>query len=207
MVKACLILWADSVGTDELHNDRYRAAIDFVCNGVRDSKPLVSLDGRPLPDRFGDFGDNPNLIWVGSDVDGRVVGYFRMLGAIGWSFELAEHGGPTNRQFILVANPMSPAQWECKPDAEELLEFKWVSYAAFDQHFTDVTEALSKLMKRARDESLENTLQQVVEDAFQAAGVTDGEVISSEQFEKIVQSIAFETAHIALRLPYKKPVI
>jgi hypothetical protein len=52
-----------------------------------------------------------NLIYVRSNEDGQVIGYFTLYNLLGWQFLLAQGGGTPNKKIALTSNPESPSRW------------------------------------------------------------------------------------------------
>lgn len=110
MAKAALVLWAMEVGNDEVVSESYDPVRLFIEKGGKPADPeeVAKIDTRPLPELPSEFGVNPNIIWAGSDHSGRVFGYCRLLGAIGWRFHLAADASASGRQVCLISNHSIP---------------------------------------------------------------------------------------------------
>lgn len=109
MAKACLVLLADqySEGNSLISQSTFDEIRKFVVDGtyLSEGVPLTYIDTLPLNKFDPQYGTNPNFIWVGSNNDGKVLGYFRLYNAIGFSFLLTQSGGPKNFSTALISNP------------------------------------------------------------------------------------------------------
>jgi len=109
MAKACLVLWNELVENEEVCSSRYDLLRSFI-QIDEDSDNYLSLcelDYREVNDYDKSFGNYPNIIWIGSNKSGRVLGYFRLYNIIGCRFELAPKGAPQNRFICLISNPFN----------------------------------------------------------------------------------------------------
>ncbi len=126
--KACLVFWAHCIGNDELLHDRYAATRGFARFGItpEDRETLIKIDTRALPPTPAEFGQNPNIIWVGSDAGGKAYGYFRLYGAIGWRVLLCEAGAPPHQSHSLISNPLANQTWNVFSVSDAVLSPEWV---------------------------------------------------------------------------------
>lgn len=208
MAKACLVLWADSVGTAEVRLPRYDVIRSFIRgkDGSDIGQAFISIDARPLPP-FGDkFGSNPNVVWVGSNYDGRVIGYFRLYGAIGWSIELSEGGAPANRSFCLISNPEAPSIWSDASNEASVVNFGWAAEKQDTSDFEAVKTSFGKLLENAHERSVKGLISDVIADAIDETGMVMGEVPSKEQWDQFSRVTAWKLCHALMKLPYTIPV-
>ncbi len=128
MVKACLVLWAEYVGNAEVCSDRYDAAREFALYSTMPPSDNFTFgtDTREMPKLPEGFGENANVIWVGSNDAGVVRGYFNLYGAAGWTFKLCEASQRRNQQTVLISDPVDQSQWVCGPEHAGILNFDWV---------------------------------------------------------------------------------
>lgn len=126
--KACLVLWTELVGNAEVCSTRYDEIRGFICHSKAPNSDTFTFgtDTREMPKLQGNFGKNANLIWVGSNSEGAVRGYFRLFGAVGWTFTLCEKSAPKNKSIVLISNPLDQSQWVCGPEHAGVLNFDWV---------------------------------------------------------------------------------
>lgn len=184
MAKACLVLWAMEASNREVNNDRYDPIKGFIKSGKKDADPenLVKIDTRPLPPLPLDYGENPNIVWAGSDESGCVYGYYRLFGAIGWRFLLCEDGGPPSRQVLLISNPFDPAKWKRLRDAESPVDIDWVSaeWNSWPPQFDQVQLQIGRMAEYAHRHTQDNWLQELVAEGLKKAGCLEGEIITEE---------------------------
>ncbi|TPW27792.1 HNH endonuclease [Martelella alba] len=208
MAKSCLVLWADAVGNAEISNQRYTDVREFIQNGtVPDTGGnFIRIDTRPLPLLDPKFGTNPNIIWVGSDNQGRVVGYFRLYGAIGWQIEIASEGAAANVLASLVSNPEDPAIWSDDARDLEKLTFAWATQSPGAPDFEAVTQCWGKLIETARERSQKEMISRIVDNAFKRSGAKEGEYPTDQQRDFVFLEIAWELTHALMKIPYSKPL-
>ncbi|RCS23255.1 hypothetical protein DUT91_13170 [Phyllobacterium salinisoli] len=205
MAKACLVLLTKRLGNSEVLDPRYDDARAFVFTDADEKiKPaLVTLDTRILPKLEQKFGSNPNLIWVGSDTNGAVFGYYRLYGAIGWKFKLCDAGAPASIFACLVSNPFHNATWEYYEDGQSPLPCQWVleEWEPFPPNHEAVTLALAPLMEFARSQSQLSASKRWVEEAFIAAGLSEGDMIAEEHVQAITAYLTPRMLATLLRKP------
>lgn len=179
MIKACLVLWNEVVGNAELSSDRYDAARLFS-NGNQPVAPLVEKDARQLPLSEKEYGTNPNLIWVGSDDRGRVLGYYKVYGAIGWCFELCRTGAPPNLRRCLVSNPCNTAVRACGSDVLLDVSFEWVG-AASAKDFDEARRSLFSILLDAQSNALSREMDVIFSEVCREMGIDEDEVPPSAE--------------------------
>lgn len=201
MIKACLVLWNEVVGNSELSSNRYDTARLFS-NGKESVAPLVEMDVRPLPISDNNYGTNPNLIWVGSDSQGRVLGYFRIFGAIGWCFELCCSGAPTNLHCCLVSDPYKTKNRGCGEDLLPEISFEWVNAASM-QDLGNVQLSLSHILSHARSNAIKREMGAIFEEVCQDMGINDDEAPLTLE-ESTALTMEFTKRFLSFIEDYKK---
>lgn len=183
--KACLVFWAHCVGSEELHDGRYDAARCFARfgNAPDDRETLIKIDTRPLPLTPDEFGQNPNVIWVGSDGHGKIYGYFRLYGAIGWRILLCEAGGPPNQSHSLISNPLNNQIWKVSSGDDAVFTTEWVfsEWNSWPPEYEQVTGRLQLLMAHSQNISQDIMLKNLFERGGAKADCGDLDIITDEQ--------------------------
>lgn len=214
MMKACLVLWTECVGNHELKNARYNDARNFARLGevsqTKSNDPFIQADGGPVAGFEDRLGTNPNLIWVGSDTDGRVLGYYRLYNAVGWSFELATNGAPPNKQLSLVSNPFSPSENEIGTKKFACVDFQWVSGALqgdFVETYKDAQKAIGALLKQSYQASHDRELTSQISEAFEASGLKEGDILDEEAIGRLSMQVAVRLVQLKQRIPLTEPIL
>lgn len=189
MAKACMVLWAMEVTNGEVNADRYDIIRAFTKTGRKDTDPenLVKIDTRSLPPLSTEYGDNPNIVWAGSDAEGRVYGYYRLFGAIGWRFLLCEQGAPQSQQVLLISNPFDPAKWKRLRNAECPINYDWVGaeWNSWPPEFEKVQARIEKMAAYAHELSQANFARELVAEGLQKAGCLEGDIITEEHIRSL----------------------
>lgn len=214
MMKACLVLWAECIGNHELKNARYDDARNFALTGevppTQNSAPFTQADGRPVAGFEDRFGINPNLIWVGSDAEGRVLGYYRLYNAVGWSFELAVDGAPPNRERSLISNPFTPSQNETGEMKQACIDFQWVRHALngdFKETYKKAQHAIGELLRQAYEASHEKELENLLSEALEASGLKEGDTPDKATIERFSKQVAIRLTHFKQRRSRTEPLL
>lgn len=155
------------------------------------------------------FGSNPNLIWVGSDTDGRVLGYYRLYNAVGWSFELAVDGAPPNRQLSLISNPFSPSENEFGSMKLACVDFQWVSGSldgGFNQTYKEAKRAIGALIRQAYQASHDRELTSLISEAFEASGLKEGDTLDNAAIGRLSMQVATRLVYFKQRIPRTEPL-
>jgi HNH endonuclease len=206
IAKACLVLWADKVGNWEALNVRYDDIRKYI-NGdpvSAKSDKLLSIDTRPLPEDASNFYPNPNIVWVGSNNNGQVIGYFRLFGAIGWSVRICDEGAPENISTGLISNPENPKEWEDDDSASDLLEYEWVASDHGTRDYVAVNSSINRLISRAYERSRSKAFDDEIEKALKDAGIDNEESLSEEKFIEFTHRLAWRITCLLRGLPHKK---
>lgn len=191
MAKACLVLWCMDTGNEEINTDRYDAIREFVKTGLKENDPenLVKIDTRPLPDIPIEYGNNANIIWVGSDDKGAVYGYYRLFGAIGWRFLLCSDGAPPSLQVCLISNPFDPVKWKRLRGDNSPINWDWVSaeWNSYPPQYSQVQARIEAMAEYASNLSRDNFVHQLVSDGLSDAGCQEGEYIAPQHISQLAK--------------------
>ncbi|MBK5935094.1 HNH endonuclease [Rhodovulum imhoffii] len=213
MMKACLVLWNELVGNEELSHPRYTTSREFVRSGTdieEDSHtPLTCIHTRKLLELPNGYGANPNYIWVGSDATGKVLGYFRLYNAVGWLFELASDGAPVSRSISLISNPFQPSEHRLLTDDNSLVDFRVfeaIGAADTKSNFDETRQALSELLRQAHSMSWDRTTKELFDEAIDATGLQDGDILDEQRLKDISSAIAYRFSHFLTRTPRTEPL-
>lgn len=208
MVKACLVLWAESVGNAEVCSARYNDAREFALNSATPASANFTFgtDTREMPGLPEGFGENANVIWVGSNDAGVVRGYFNLYGAVGWTFTLGESSPHRNQQTVLISDPMEQSRWVCGPEHADILNFDWVSarprYEDID--WTVAQTKIAALMAYGHQQMQEHAFKQIVQETFIEFGVEKDGYVPKERITGFSNRLAHKFTHLVMKLPYEE---
>lgn len=208
MTKSCLELWATLVGNDEVRSSPYEAARNFVLVGDKGFEATrTHLDARPLPPAkqlMAEFGDFFNLIYVRSDVVGKVIAHFRLYNILGWQMELAEHGGRPNMAVGLASNPLDPGKWSDTVAVNTEIDVKWLSASTAD-NLDHVRERFVELYKtyarRAAEREIDSIFQACLSDHGLIGRRDDPEGIPPEP---VIMDFIYRFVLFSLGLPFER---
>lgn len=208
MVKACLVLWAEFVGNAEINSDRYDEVREFVLNSTMPAFVDFTLgtDTREMLELPKGFGENSNVIWVGSNDAGVVRGYFNLYGAVGWTFTLCEASPYKNQQTVLISDPMNQSQWVCGPEHADILNFDWVSARP---RYEDIDWRVAKakiaaMMAHGHEQMRDHALLQIVQETFLEFGVADGDTIPKDWISEFAKRLAHKLTHLVMKIPHEE---
>ena len=191
MAKACLALWAEHVGTQEVCIARFDPIRDFI-NGdaAFDTVRAFGTDTRALPATPDRYDPNPNIIWVGSDQNGTVRGYFRLFNIAGWTFELAAHTAYREQAICLISNPYDPSIWQCDVEAADVLTFDWISTRPRNQDidWNIPRDRVGHMMQHGVSLQHEREVASITAMAFASAQIEESAVITAEHLSRIAES-------------------
>jgi HNH endonuclease len=209
MVKSCLVLLATKAGSDALKQDCFAAARDFVLNGSGHFyQTRVHLDSRELPGAAAlkqQFGELFNLVYVGSDGDGRVIGHFTLYNVMGWQIVLAESGGPRNESIGLISNPLDPASWSGGIAKKAGLPFGWLNTVDDTDKLDRAKARLTAMMERHTVASREAEIGRIVNDVCAKFGAkNDDDIIGAETQAAVFAEIRARLAAHAANVPYEE---
>lgn len=201
MAKAALVLWAMEVGNEEVISENYDPIRQFIENGDKPTDPEESakIDTRPLPELPSEYGLNSNIIWAGSDNDGRVFGYYRLFGAIGWRFRLADAASVRVRQVCLISNPFDPRMWKRLSGDASPIDLSWVSeeWDSWPPQFEQVQKRIEAMAAHAHNLSKENWLRDLVKMGLEKSGCKEGDIITKDHIRSFAKQICAPlAAHI-----------
>ncbi len=205
MAKACLLLWQTRVGNAELHNGRYDDARRFVLSGSdNDNVRLSRMDTRPWPTEYSvaaSYGDFANVIYVTSNSEGRVLGYFRLYGNLGWRVELAQAGGVPGLSVGLASNPERPAQHTNKLEREHPLTFEWIDGATYEGGFEVPRRAFAKMLQIQQSNAYRDEYMRIARGVLRRRGIAEDAQISVGETRSMLDEINFYFAGVLLRYP------
>lgn len=205
MVKACLVLWAEFVGNAEVHSDRYDEVREFALNSTMPAFDDFSFatDTREILELPKGFGENANVIWVGSNDAGVVRGYFNLYGAVGWTFTLCEASSHKNQQTVLISDPMNQSQWVCGPEHADILNFDWVSarprYEDIDWGVAQTK--IAAMMAHGHEQMRDHALLQIVQETFFEFGVAEGDTIPKDRISEFSKRLAHKFTYLVMKVP------
>ncbi len=184
MAKATLVLWAKLVGNEEVLASRYDSIRNYIINGdaVECVENKTKLDTRALQKTDPKYGTNPNLIWAGSNSQGRVFGYFRLYGAIGWRVSICDKGAPPNRSICLISNPFNNKVWSLLVGKDSPIDMDWID-RAWDNcppDYNAVQQSLEKFGEQAQQSSQNIMLKALIQEALEKAGLEEGDIITED---------------------------
>jgi len=209
MMKACLELWATIAGNSELKSTPYAAARQFVLAGDADFlRDRIYIDTRPLPHvdemaaRFSEFF---NLIYVRSDVAGRVIGHFTLYNIMGWQMVLAENGGRPDARIGLISNPLKPATWSDRIADEIDIQFAWLNAPERPEEHARARARFSAMMERHQKQAMDHEVGRIVESVFKKHGLSALTMDTDEQTRKrVIGEISMRTAKHFMGLPHEQ---
>ena len=151
----------------------------------------MKIDTRSLPQMPAVYGDNPNIVWAGSDAEGRVYGYFRLFGAVGWRFLLCEQGAPQSQQILLISNPFDPAKWKRLRNEECPIKYEWIAaeWNSWPPQFEKVNARIGTMVAYAHELSQSNFVRELVEEGLKTAGYLEGDVITEEHVKSLSEYV------------------
>jgi hypothetical protein len=206
MAKACLVLWAKLAGNSEVCDTRYDEIRNFIRKSIQPTNEAKSFgtDTRPLASIPSRFGENANVVWVGSNDQGAVRGYFRLYGAVGWTFSLCEKSEFRNRSIALISNPLDQTHWVCGEEHGDLLRYGWVGERP-DYDRIDWDEPKRKfglLMAHGHEQMLETAFDNIVRQTFDGFGIEEDASVSPEMIGALSDRLAQKFAHLLTKQPY-----
>ncbi|MEY8099064.1 HNH endonuclease [Falsihalocynthiibacter sp. S25ZX9] len=194
MAKATLVLWAKLVGNTEVLERGYDSIRQFIWQQESTSgiEAPTKFDARPLPSFNEIYGSCPCIVWAGSDSKGRVFGYFRLYGMLGWRIDLGHSLDVIDRAICLISNPFNPSSWKLYTEESQPLESTWIlidwdNYTAENDTRLD---GVTKLMCELRTRSNELFVDNLVSEALSESGLTVGQIITAQHISFISNFIA-----------------
>ena len=194
MAKACLVLWNELVGNEEVCNSRYDLLRSFIRSEEDSSSDnyasLYKEDYREVSDYDKIFESHPSIIWVGSNESGRVLGYFRLYNIAGYRFELSQKDASPNRSICLVSNPFNTSIRKVyfqKSDFGEI-SFEWLERLDRELELNpeNVTRSLQRFLSRANDKNRDS----IFDKAWDEADIPEGEYLTDDQVKILSERIA-----------------
>jgi len=189
IAKSLFVLWATKVGNDEAISKPY----GLLRNTVSDEELSINdvwigLDSR-MPDLpieiENEFGPTHNLLYVRSDAQGRVVGYFRFLNAVAFSVLLAESGGSANQAVGLISNPLDHSKWSREIADNLQLGFDWLQAPEFV--VTDTQKRLAIVLLLGVRRSLSLRVSNRIAELCESAGITNEQSLNPNEATKLIE--------------------
>lgn len=194
MAKAALVLWAKLVGNDEVLASRYDAIRRFIWqqNYVSGVEPPTKYDARPLPTLNEKYGSCPCIVLAGSDHEGKVFGYFRLYGMVGWRIDLGQSPTFTNKAICLISNPFDPSKWDPLEDEFLPINFEWVrrEWDSYAEEHDGYLDGAARLMSELSDRSHYMFIDRLVREAVLESGLKAGQTISDKHISFISKYLA-----------------
>jgi len=204
MAKAALVLWAKKVGNAEVATKKYDVIRQFINDGQKPDDPedIIKIDTRELPNISKKFGLNPNIIWVGSNNNGEVFGYFRLYGAIGWRISICKSDAPNNKSNCLISNPIDNKNWDCFEDSNSIFsnDWIWAEWKTWPPNFEAVVQRLNPLFEHGQNYSREVMLINLIKGGLQSAGLKEGDIITKEHAPALSQYVGKRLAAYILQI-------
>lgn len=192
--KACLVLWATLVGSDEVKGELYRDARTYILEGGKDfTATRTHLDVRTVPSApyiIQTYSPVFNLIYLASDPLGRVIGHYTLNNIIAFQIVLTKSGGTPNRRIALVSNPVAPGTWSDDMADSINIPFEWLA-SPDGERFEIVRDRLANLMQFYFDKSRPGEISRIVNDVFAGFDVNDDNTsISLDVYDAAVPLLA-----------------
>jgi hypothetical protein len=194
MAKGCLVLWAKKCGNEEISSSRYDSIRSFILTGIKENnlEKIAKIDTRTQPQTPEKYGTNPIFIWVGSDETGKVYGYYRLYGAIGWRFLLCESEAPTSITACLISNSFNNLEWEIYQDNENPISSEWImaEWNSYPPLYDAFQQAMEPILKYAHQRAHEQWLMELIESGFHKAGCKEGDIITEDIARKLADHVS-----------------
>jgi len=208
MAKACLVLWTELVGNVEVCSEGYDDVREFALNSTTPASENFTFgtDTRELPELPEGFGENTNVIWVGSNYAGVVRGYFRLYGAVGWTFTLCDASSHRNQKTVLISDPMNQSQWVCGPEHADILNFDWVGERPHreDIDLNIVQAKFTTMMAHGHEQMQDHAFSQIVQETFIEFGIEKGGYVPNERITEFSKRLAHKFTHLVMKLPHEE---
>lgn len=203
-VKSCLVLWATTVGNDEVSGEPYRAARNFVVAGDEAFyRSSTMLDTRPIPivdEIRAAYGPLFNLIHVHSDAMGRVIGHFTLYNLIALRVVLAETGGTPDRGMTLVSNPEAPEVWSKGSNFD--FPSEWLSTPEYS--LEDVRERLARFQVHYAESKTPDEFERMIVDVLEKNGLRQGDSVPAALAHTIGGELGLRVAMHRSGLPFEE---
>jgi hypothetical protein len=206
--KSCLVLWALTVGNEEVGSSEYEEVRTFVLRGgegFRQSR--TQLDSRiPIEIERLTQGYGPvfNLIYIRSDEHGCVIGHFTLYNLVAFQFILAESGGTPNKKTGLISNPLEPRIWSNKAGESFDIPFEWLKNA--DYRIDLAGERFSQIMKTYVDISTPQEWERIMHEVFDRHGIGENDPIPPSVLPQIISEISNRIGRHVTGLPFERAI-
>ncbi|BAM89490.1 hypothetical protein S58_34970 [Bradyrhizobium oligotrophicum S58] len=192
-MKSGLVLWATSVGIDEVQGEPYHAPWHFVTSGGEVFyRSNTKLDTRPLAVLGGivpTYGPVCNLMHVESNAAGCLVGHLTLFDLVAFQAVLADAGGTPDRKMTLVSNAEKPEIWSTTVGAD--LPSEWL--AAPEYRLNDARARLTGLMSHCTKSGKFAEFERIIWSVLERSGLREGDPIPVELTDKISDEIAYSS--------------
>jgi hypothetical protein len=153
----------------------------------------------------GVFGKFFNLIYTGSNSEGRVVAHFTLYNVIAWHVVLAEAGGTPNSTIAIASNPLDPSVWSDTVTDEFPIDFAWLDNPEYQ--LERAGQRLTKAIQHHVEATGAQEMQTIIRQVFEENGVPENsKVTDPETIRKITTEVAQRTALHAFNLPHVEKV-
>lgn len=208
VAKACLLLWGRKFGNNEIQRTEYDDVRRFIKSGDTDfMRERTFLDSRPLAlaDKIeSKYGPLFNMIYVSSDILGRVIGHFTICNLIGFQIILVEIGAIPSETARLANNPLDPKTWSDKAVDVPEISFAWLDQRRneideYQLRFTRMMEAYQTVMGRRAH-------LRIIDQVLAKYGFATDDAIPSNLIDPIAHEIGTRIAFSAMGIPLTMPV-
>ncbi|MBP1180917.1 hypothetical protein JOE48_002881 [Methylobacterium sp. PvR107] len=211
MAKACLVLWATHVGSDEVRRAPYNKVRSFVLRGSDDfARDYRLLDSREIYDSaevMRRYGPIFNAIYVSSDANGRVVGHYTLYNLLGFRIVLAESGGTPSRQTGLISNPLEPAVWTDKAAEELPIPFAWLDAPEYPDDLHMARERINDMGRLYERLMTPKQFSRITDAVIAKHGIVSGSASATQEVkDQIIREVAGRLAAHQLDLPHEETV-
>ena len=207
-VKAALVLLSTIVGNNEVKSAAYEAARRFVVSGDDEflrNRTHEDLRFFPYVEKMkAAYGLIFNLIYVKSDVAGRVIGHFTLDNAVAWQFVLAESGGSKNVKVALISNPLDPNGWSERAADEFHVPFDWLDNPDNSNQTVRATARVESIVKHYFEVTGPQAQRSIIEDCFRKLNVPPEGTVPPERINEFAALLATRLTHHYLGVPYRE---
>jgi hypothetical protein len=209
MAKACLELWATVAGKDEVKSPAFSAARQFILSGDADFlQDRINRDDRHLPcasPLAASFGDFFNLIYVQSDVSGRVIGHFTLYNMMAWQIVLSDSGGQPDRRVGLASNPLDPGVWSDAIAEEFDIGCAWLSTPEIDDDQARFASRVEAMIKHHQWKGMGASVEHIAAQELKKFGIAD--LLTEPDHRKrlnAIQAISHRVALHVMNVPHSQ---
>ena len=212
MAKACLVLWNELVGNAEVCSLRYDPVRSFILSNKTSSSnnhaASCVLDHREVSGYDESLETHPNIIWVGSNDAGRVLGYFRLYNMIGWRFELTQADAPANRSIYLACNPFNTGVRVKREGNFGQISFEWLEELDDGPkvNYENCRRSLNKFLLIAEEKMRYCVCEYIVNEALSKAGISEGDYLTDDDEKVFLENITMLLVSYLTQTPCTIPL-